>query len=519
MPSFLIRVEAVNFRWITEDTQDLSTIRGGSMMMAYAHDLVERSPQWQLVTHGASQSFWRVKCHDRTAAEEECNKLAAAFAQHRTLRHGTFAVDLIEESGETSADIAQLRTLNRWHQYQQPTVRPPEPANRAADPRGGTFCKVDLTRPATTNISHEERPKWVSFSVRDRRQYGRDQKQAFYRKALPSFALPFAHDLDAITSRETCAFTRETPDPLKRLDGKMAVLYLDGNRQAEMAATYDIDKLDQFRAASKHFQELFLRDLLESIAREPPPPEQRSSDWIYWDEPAEDEPQREPQHVVRLETLVWGGDDIVLVTPAWKAWDVLRLFFDHVLGVREGTTRWTFLNRDFTYSAGLVLCSRKASIHRMKALASKLMVEGKKNHGEQPRRTYQNLIAYEVLESFDAVVDEIAKWRDYRLSTEKGGNKALLLEPGQLSDLAELVRRVRRGVNDDDSSMSRRRLETLARQTRRKEPTDASIEMDIQAAFGKAWPLASGAPLGLSPRQALHHVVALWDYIDDAPTP
>ena len=40
MPRFLLRAEAVNFAWSCYDTTDLSTIRGGSMLMMNAHKLI-----------------------------------------------------------------------------------------------------------------------------------------------------------------------------------------------------------------------------------------------------------------------------------------------------------------------------------------------------------------------------------------------------------------------------------------------------------------------------------------------
>lgn len=93
---------------------------------------------------------------------------------------------------------------------------------------------------------------------------------------------------------------------------------------------------------------------------------------------------------VRLEVLVWGGDDVRLVAPAWLGWRMLELF-------SEESAAWDYpqgTGNLLTHSVGMVLAHSNAPIHRLAALADRLAEEAK---GDKKK----SMLRCQVLESFD----------------------------------------------------------------------------------------------------------------------
>jgi hypothetical protein len=103
-----------------------------------------------------------------------------------------------------------------------------------------------------------------------------------------------------------------------------------------------------------------------------------------------------------METLLWGGDELIWVVPAWTGWQTLNLFF-------EESKRWEFKNerltKKLTNAAGLVFCHHNAPIHRIKKLAQSL---GELAKGDRNKSRF----AYQVLESFDHTGSNLDKYRE-----------------------------------------------------------------------------------------------------------
>ncbi len=499
MPRFLLRAEAVNFAWSCYDTQDLSTIRGGSMLMMNAHKMIPLPSGLQLEAHGASQSVWSFEATDEAAAEGVRRAVEKALTGHGLLKHATFVVDVVPESGDDAADLYRLRARNRWRQLQQPTLAVPE-QHSGVRTSAKSYCQFDGVRPGRVGVMKGGDRFRVSPSVKARRGYGRRQKKAFYPETVPGIAdlgLSFTNELEEVTSRAGCG----PDDPLEHLDHRMAVIYCDGNKQGEMAARLNREKLAEFRDYTRRRQSEFLEDLLKKIA-ESRPAEGRPNDWFSYH-------ARQERHLVRLETLLWGGDDILLVVPAWKGWDVIRLFFAQVTGAIGGEP-WRYGGSDepaFTYTAGLVFCNKKASIHQMRDLAEDLFIEGKK---EASHGGHDNWLGYEVMESFDVAGDDLERWRGSRLSSDAQDGRLLLLKPAQLEPAADFIRKVRAQVDDPDSGISRRKIERYARTMRLHPKADSKFDDEVEKYLSS---MEFRALEGLDTRQKLHHLAALWDYV------
>ncbi|MGH8499011.1 MAG: hypothetical protein ACRERV_09430 [Methylococcales bacterium] len=105
-----------------------------------------------------------------------------------------------------------------------------------------------------------------------------------------------------------------------------------------------------------------------------------------------DEENGAKQEVIRFETLLWGGDEMLFVLPAWLGFEFLQYFFEH-------SSRWACVGGErLTHSAGLVFCHAKSPIHRIRKLAQSLADSMKVVLGEHRK---QNVWDYIVLESID----------------------------------------------------------------------------------------------------------------------
>ena len=211
------------------------------------------------------------------------------------------------------------------------------------------ICGIDHIRPSTNRKIQkgDDEPIFVSESVYQRRKYGREQKQKFYEqqtgiKTLPEFVL----DLTELTDDERKGKIQGN------LHHKMAVIYLDGNGfgkiQQEICQGDDAKyALELFDTKIKNYRHDFLRSLLEDTIGK--------TQWTY---------QHENKH--RLEILLWGGDEMILVVSAWLGWWTLDYFF-------QKSENWHIDDSNpkvkesypLTHAAGLVFCHYKAPIHRI----------------------------------------------------------------------------------------------------------------------------------------------------------
>ena len=135
---------------------------------------------------------------------------------------------------------------------------------------------------------------------------------------------------------------------------------------------------------------------------------------------------------IRLETLLWGGDEILWVVPAWKGWELVEWFFGqpHQVKVNSETL-------DLTYGAGLVFCHSNAPIKNIIDLAHDHLGDKAKKAGESS----SHRVAYEVLESFDDVTVELddhrRQWLPKGYLLEK-----LVLDPVKLRQSWESLRQI-----------------------------------------------------------------------------
>lgn len=380
---FYLQVEAVNISHFIYDTQDLSTIRGGGLLLLAAIHQIEKrfAPQGlKAISTGASSGLFSCPTDLR-------QKIIIFLKNHDQFKHATFMVNSVAATDDFARDRETLVALTRWHQLQSPTVIYPElplPTEKAV-------CEIDFVRPAVCELTKAGETLVVSEAVYQRRHYGLEEKQELYSQEIQKLKqspiqphqLPqFVTDFNELTEDEKRG----------NLNGKMAVIYLDGNSfgktQQHMCKEGGEDALKQFDETVKEQRRLFLANFINKTMS--------TAEWTH-----------HGKH--RLEILLWGGDEMILVVPAWQGWWTLNNFF-------QFSRNWIVFDPDpntrkkiqLTHAAGLVFCHHNAPIYRITHLAQQLAVLAKNKS-----RT-ENYFAYQVLESFDYTGDELETFRQRR---------------------------------------------------------------------------------------------------------
>lgn len=405
MCPYLLRFEAMNLAGFIQDTQDLATIRGGSLMLLGAAQdfgqLVTRHwkgevPEFEAISTGASSGLFRFRAQSDEEATAVRHEVARIFRDHPDLGHATFSVDVLPEGDfREAADL--LVAMNRWRQFQELTVVVPEtPENGKGKP-----CEIDGIRPGTAGLSDA----FVSGSVHRRRTFGREMKRKFYRRELDRAGT--AHDPAAYV-QDLKSLAARTGHPL---DGKLAVIYIDGNRFGRFRVEHcqDAEELGRFDKWIQGERAKMLAALLGRM--------ESDSTWQTSD------------GARRIETLLWGGDELTWVVPAWKGWEALEVFFSR---------DWVFDGVHLEHAAGMVFCHDNAHIHRITSLANELAGIAKQDRS-------RSLAAYQVLESFDHAGADLELYRGQRRpagATEKD----VLLEARQLSETVGVLSRARPAI-------------------------------------------------------------------------
>ncbi len=385
MATFHLRVEGVNLSSFLFDCQDLSTVRGGSLLLLDAVERVSRRPELQRISCGASVGLFSLEAPSEQDARAVRDAVRDSLATDSQLRHATFVVDVVPASGGDgfAHDRERLLAANRWRQMRQPSFSLAGLFDAPDDKDGDRKeCDIDLVRPAARHNRQSPVGKQdVSESVFVRRTFGREAKQTLYERETGVENLKYVGDLEELTKRPPLS------DVPAHLDRKMAVIYLDGNRFGELQHERCRTAEDQ-RAWNEHIlgtRRRLLKRLVTSAGSDP-----------LWRAGGSRRIGDSEDGALRLETLLWGGDELTWVVPAWKGFETLALFFDEARSWRI-PKELDPAEPPLTHGGGVVFCSCKSPIHRVVDLA-----HGLADVAKQASRD-ENRVAIEVLESFDHV--------------------------------------------------------------------------------------------------------------------
>lgn len=379
----LLRVEGVNLGAFVFDTRDLSTVRGASLMLLAAVDdaIKAAGGSCEVLSQGASSGLLRVLDADpREVADDVRTALGSKFP------HATFVVDVIaEEEDEFRESAESLLAANRWRQMQAATLSMPQ-ANGAST--GSPVCALDNLRPAVAKSGYGAPGGgggFLSEATFGRREYGRKAKQDFYGKVVARVRECLAQEAGSGPQPDAlAALDQSLPDfardfeaiAVDRLEGrlpldrKLAVFYADGNRFGSLQAQHCRSAKQQqaFDAWLRRRRDSFLADfLVTEVAGKP-------ADWVNPGKPGGKDDEMHP--VVRFETLLWGGDEVLFVMPAALGWRFASFFFRSMAALDLAEAGAGLPQQRLTHAAGLVFCQHHAPIDRIRYLVKDQMVDG-----------------------------------------------------------------------------------------------------------------------------------------------
>lgn len=490
MNKHYLRIEGVNIYNFVADTKDLSTIRGGGLILLGSIKDVQARFGLSAISTGASSGLFEFEATDE-GADKLVRDIRSFLNDDPKYKHATFVVDILPASSEESfvQDKETLIARNRWQQMQSPMIA----LSKNNTNKKVTPCAKNLLLPSHHKIKlPDNKTEWVSKSVKIRRGYGRKQKQEFYKEQTGVEAgYPFTNEFEEIAKA----------GPTNNVSNKMAVIYIDGNKfgklQNEKCQSVTLQrKFDEYiREERKELLEELLNEMKANL-----------DGWLI-------------EGKLRLETLLWGGDEIIWVVPAWQGWRTIEFFYQ-----QAQEKNWKFEGIPLTHSAGVVFCNHKAPIHRVRKLAEELA-----NSVKDKIEPNGNFFAYEILESFDHIGRDVEEYRRERVpaslrSTE--GAKALILDGDRIfrtgeESVIEIVSRLK-------DRLPRRRLSTIVKEflkEGRQEEAEKQVkelleEMresrgDLKKLFGKFDGNSSGNDEAdyISHPITWIHLNALWDYL------
>ena len=379
----LIKVEAVNIYASVYDTEQLSVIRGSSFLLKKA--IIDISEKFKgkidPVSTGASSGLFSVKDNADSLVEDITKYLND---NKKKYRYFTFVVEYVKDVEDTSFQDAKeaLVAKQRFSQLQSLTIAPdPQCENENTQP-----CEMQGVRVCDKKyyLTVDGNKVFVSKSVYDRFSVGRENRSALYKSEIgDSINDDFTSDLQTLASS----------DKYKKLNDKIAVIYFDGNRFSSIlrSKVKDIEGQKDFDNKIQGYRKEFLGNLLKKFS-----PDNNDTPFIN---ARTDKDKDKDKGECRLETLLWGGDEMVFVVPAWLGFDVLNFFY-------KESRDWEYVSIPYKpaplkHAGGIVFCSAKTPISKIRYVAQSLADEIKEKEGGRN----ENYFDYIVLESIDYPVE------------------------------------------------------------------------------------------------------------------
>ncbi|HWR31112.1 MAG TPA: hypothetical protein VN631_14895, partial [Negativicutes bacterium] len=258
-----------------------------------------------------------------------------------------------------------LTSVCRWQQYQSLSFALPElSANEE--------CEMNGVRPADQVIERKDGTRHVSIAVSERFKKGRELRDKLYWEILKETDLlksQFTTDLESLAGKTEAGSTEE----------KIALIHLDGNKFGKIREDNCLTIEDY-----KDFNDVIQKEIhgvsLERLLRFATKPENKGFR------------TKNKEKQIKLETLMWGGDEIEWIVPASQLWDTLQIFFDVA-------SNKLYKEIPLTYSAGVVICRHTVPILQIRHYAEQLCSIAKAASKDSP----SNQFALLNMASFDAI--------------------------------------------------------------------------------------------------------------------
>ena len=221
MPKYYIHAEAFNLNHMVYDTNDISTIRGGSFILLDAIErLPESFPELKSIATAASKGLFSYNHPENLAAQQKGMALQVLRKLHAlTDGHATFLVAIEEDIPDDFLGVLDRLEANvRRQQWRMPTVVVPPFKDTDQE------CYLDGWRPGVVRYTVDPEVSGVKISEAAdfRRKIGRKIKRQLFSKLLRDEIYEddlVVNDLNKLA----------TDDQKGILNGKIALIQVDGN--------------------------------------------------------------------------------------------------------------------------------------------------------------------------------------------------------------------------------------------------------------------------------------------------
>jgi hypothetical protein len=523
------------------------------------------------VALGASQGAFEIEANDAVAARRIADKLLAHLRRISTgdpyalfpfgernvpppYAHLGFSIEVVAIDPATPGDdLAAVRRAVSANRFRQIETRCWDLPVRNDKARGGGHQSFDAIRPATVTFEHpktrlvgsnsesqKEKAELVSHSFVDRFHYGREMRQLFYTSAAIHGGLGGATTwADLGDFHFTNNFEHLIADPpssvTSALRNKIAVFYADGNKFTQIReSSRDVAAYAGFSTTVRTFQSNLVKEIVAWLKSGALGDLKEAYALFDGDKAG-----------FRFETLLWGGDELTFVMPAWLGLEFVGKF-------REWTKGWNASGASLTHGMGLVFCNYKTPIRSARRVANIIADLGKDAYKkededklttdllqieafeslalpdtkEQLRAYRRKLFGLDGFDNSDSVVDKqierLLTLRGDRIRAVLGAALALKAEDGfprsqiyrwlrEASGNPEYFKQRARPLGNDASSFEHDLLdasiETYLRRAGagiKKKRTGKALAVDDLAILGADAPLA----------HSLSYAAMLWDYVE-----
>ena len=415
MSNIFIRVEAVNLDNFIYDTQDISTIRGGSFMLLEAVEKLTRVkavPGIEKISTGASTGLFKVLDGHEKKITSIIQEIKVKLSTE-TYGYGTFVVnyhDFDEDNNDFSIGTKTLLAKNHIAQWKQPTLIYPEETGFHMQ------CDKDGIRPAVVDDDHclnkdEKEKKYISNFTYFRREYGKAlKKNEIYKNIIMD--RHFHQKIDTLKFTDNLEELSKDYEN-KRIDGKIAFIYMDGNKFGKIKDK-EINTLQHLQNFDDSLKVKVRQEFLKSVLT------YASNETTF----------KRDDDKIRFELLMWGGDELEIVVPAWQGLHLLELFYQQ----KEEFKKWPL-----THACGIVFCHHNAPILQVRKIAHGLVDSIKDQIPDIPqKRETGDHVKYLVMESFDMIAGGPEHFFDYYYGNAVGEN--LILQGQEIKTLVENIK-------------------------------------------------------------------------------
>ncbi len=397
MTQFYILVEAINIYENVFDTNQLSIIRGSSFLLKKAIDRIEKFFKEQLIpiSTGASSGLFLVKddlCADELTEKiiKELNNPDADYSLFTFIVEHCSAEDLLQAKNN-------LRAQLRISQMQSVSIAPDIRCENHDVLKHPDTLEGRRIAVKHRDVTIQKKKQNLSYSAFKRWTHGQEQKQNYL---FQGNHIKNSAQQEKLKQLEDYNFSKDFQElsenhAYSKLNGKIAVIYMDGNsfsvkqQQILLKAKKNnedlIKKQQDFDTDIQQIRSLFLLNVLSAMC-------DQSLDSQF------NNALLENKKTIRFETLLWGGDEMLFVLPAWLGFEFLQYFFNQ-------TKNWEIDGHNLTHAAGMVFCNASTPISNVRDLAQSL-AETVKDVGENSALNGksgrdQNAWSYMILESID----------------------------------------------------------------------------------------------------------------------